>query len=153
PNPTFLSEIPPEEASFYDTSPMLSTLQRLVDFDMINSSKIRLSLGATQVTTGDLVFFDNTRQPIGPHHVLASGSLPPGFPATPVNGELYWDGGVVSNTPLDAIYEDPYQGHTLVFMIDLWNPAGLLPTNMDQVAWRQKQIQYASRSSHSIRMM
>jgi NTE family protein len=153
PNPLLLPEAPTDALSFYDTKPMLATLQRLVDFDLINNGPVRLSLGATQVTTGDLVFFDNTQHPIGAHHVLASGSLPPGFPATRVDGELYWDGGVVSNTPLDAIYEDAHAGHTLVFMIDLWNAVGAPPTNMDQINWRQKQIQYASRTSHAIRTL
>lgn len=76
---------------------------------------------------------------------MASGSLPPGFPAMRIDGELYWDGGCVSNTPLDAILDDEPEGHTLVFMIDLWDARGREPKTMDDVLWRQKQIQYASR--------
>ncbi|WP_051305101.1 patatin-like phospholipase family protein [Chitinilyticum litopenaei] len=150
PSPLLLKDMPTEQASYCNTAPMLDTLQRLADFQLINSKSVRLSLGATRVTTGDLVFFDNQQQQIGPEHVLASGSLPPGFPATEVEGELYWDGGCVSNTPLDAIYEGDEDGHTLVFMIDLWDAHGKAPRNMDEVSWRQKQIQYASRTSHHI---
>jgi NTE family protein len=152
--PTLFQELSAEEASFYDTSPMRSTLNRLVDFDLINQGMTRLSLGATDVSSGQLVFFDNTTgDAIGAEHVLASGSLPPGFSATRVGDKLYWDGGCVSNTPLDAIYHDnETTGRVLVFMIDLWSPSGEPPTNMDLVSWRQKQIQYASRSSHEIKM-
>jgi NTE family protein len=150
PSPVFFSEIPTEYASYCDTAPMLETLKRLVDFNLLNKGAIRLSLGATKVNTGELVFFDNTRDKIGPQHILASGSLPPGFPATRVDNELYWDGGCVSNTPLDAIYEDHTRDNILVFMIDLWGALGEPPMNMDEVNWRQKQIQYASRTSHSI---
>jgi NTE family protein len=151
PSPLLLPQVAPEEASFCDTSPMRATLERLCDFSLINQGQVRLSLGATQVSTGTLVFFDNTRQTLGAEHVLASGSLPPGFPATPVDGELYWDGGCVSNTPLDAIYLDEGDEDLLVFMIDLWGAFGEPPHTMDQVSWRQKQIQYASRTAHSIR--
>lgn len=153
PSPLLLPQMAPEEASFCDTRPMLATLARLCDFAFINQREVRLSLGATHVDTGTLVFFDNTRQVIGPEHVLASGSLPPGFPATRVEGELYWDGGCVSNTPLDALYLDEGNEDLLVFMIDLWGAFGPPPQNMDQVSWRQKQIQYASRTSHSIRAL
>jgi len=152
PSPLMLPEVPPEAASFCDTSPMHATLERLVDFDLINSGPIRISLGVTKVRTGEMVFFSNRNpvQYIGPEHVLASGSLPPGFPATLVDGDWYWDGGCVSNTPLDAIYHDNYPGHTLIFMIDLWSAMGDVPRNMDQVNWRQKQIQYASRTTRAI---
>src|SRR2546423_9132426 len=93
PNPLFLSQVTPETASFCDTSPMRATLQRLANFALINEKKTRLSLGATQVSTGTLVFFDSCREAIRPEHVIASGSLPPGFPATRIDAELYWDGG------------------------------------------------------------
>ncbi|HXH02881.1 MAG TPA: patatin-like phospholipase family protein [Candidatus Competibacteraceae bacterium] len=136
--------------SFYDTGPLRDTLLRLADFGLINSGAVRLSLGATRVTTGELVFFDNTRQSIAPEHVMASGSLPPGFPPTLVEGELYWDGGCVSNTPLQAILDDQPETHTLVFMIDLWDAHGPEPRTMDDVLWRQKQIQYASRTAQHI---
>lgn len=150
PSPLLLDDMEPESASFCDTSPMRATLARLASFDRINGGATRISLGATKLTTGELEFFDNTRQAIGAEHVLASGSLPPGFPATRVGDDLYWDGGCVSNTPLDAIYQDDAPGHTLVFMIDLWDAHGPAPRNMDQVSWRQNQILYSSRTAHHI---
>jgi NTE family protein len=147
-NPFFAPAGPPTQASFYDTSPMLETLRRLVDFDLINAGPARLTLGATDVETGRFVFFDSAKPeggPIGPAHVLASGSLPPGFPPTEIGGRYYWDGGCVSNTPAEAVLADQPPGHTLLFMIDLWNGAGPAPTTMNEVLWRAKQIQYASR--------
>lgn len=138
--------------SFYDTSPLRETLLQLADFDHINQGKVRLSLGATDVETGELVFFDNkkAKKPFGPEHTMASGSLPPGFPACEIDGRFYWDGGCVSNTPLEAVLNDPPPGHTVVFMIDLWSATGAPPTTMNEVLWRAKQIQYASRTAHHI---
>jgi NTE family protein len=136
--------------SFYDTTPLRGTLERLASFDLVNAGPTRLSLGATKVVSGEVVFFDNTHQAIGPEHVMASGSLPPGFPAMVVDGELYWDGGCVSNTPLESVLLDQPAGHTIVFMIDLWAAQGAVPRTMDEVLWRQKQIQYASRTAQHI---
>ena len=149
-NPFLVPRAAPQEVSFYDTTPLLFTLRRFADFSLINSRQIRLSLGATNLATGNLEFFDNHRQTIGPEHVLASGSLPPGFPATDVEGKLYWDGGCVSNTPLDTVVDDPGHPRLLVFLIDLWNPAGPPPETINAVLWRAKQIQYASRTAHDI---
>src|SRR5215471_17026317 len=112
--------------------------------------QIRLSLGATNLATGNLEFFDNHRDTIGPEHVLASGSLPPGFPATEVNGKLYWDGGCVSNTPLDAVVDEPGHPRLVVFVIDLWEAGGPAPQTINAVLWRAKQIQYASRIARHI---
>lgn len=151
PGPWMTPNAGPGAASYYDTSPLRDTLLRLIDFDLINSRRTRISLGATQVRSGELVFFDNERQSLGPEHIMASGSLPPGFPAVEVGGDWYWDGGCVSNTPLDAVLEDRPGARTLVFMIDLWNAEGPAPANLDEVSWRQKQIQYASRTAHHIR--
>lgn len=139
-----------EALSFYTTTPMRSTLQRLVDFDYINSRATRLSLGAARVRDGELVFFDNSRDQIGPEHVLASGSLPPAFPPTRINGELYWDGGCVTNTPLNAILESPPKRDTVIFMIDLFDKSGPEPRSMDDVNWRAKSIQFASRTANNI---
>ena len=94
-----------ETLSFYDDAPLKGTLERLVDFDRINAGPMRLSVGATNLRTGNIVYFDTTTHRIGPAHVLASGSLPPGLPATKIDGEYYWDGGVVSNTPLQWVLE------------------------------------------------
>jgi NTE family protein len=150
PNPYFTPAGAPEATSFYDTTPLRATLERLVDFETLNSGKVRLSLGTTRVRTGSMVFFDNTRGKLTPEHVMASGSLPPGFPAVQVEGELYWDGGCVSNTPLEAILDDDPQERLLIFMIDLWDAHGPAPQTMDEVFWRQKQIQYASRTAQQI---
>lgn len=138
--------------SFYDTSPLRETLRQFADFDVINRGDARLSLGATDVETGGLVFFDSKTavKPLGPEHVMASGSLPPGFPASEIDGRFYWDGGCVSNTPLEAVLNDPPPGHTVVFMIDLWSATGTPPKTMNEVLWRAKQIQYASRTAHHI---
>lgn len=92
-----------QSLSYYDTAPLRETLERLVDFDRINNDGIRLSVGAVNVRTGNFAYFDNRRQKIGPEHIMASGALPPGFPAIEIEGELYWDGGIVSNTPLDYV--------------------------------------------------
>ncbi len=149
-NPFFISNAPSEEVSFYDTTPMLFSLKRFADFGLINKKITRLSLGATNIETGQLEFFDNTKTGIGPEHVLASGSLPPGFPAVRVGSNLYWDGGCVSNTPLDAILADLHHPHLIVFVIDLWDASGKPPRNMNDVFWRMKQIQYASRTANQI---
>lgn len=140
----------PQAVSFYDTRPLRETLEKFVDLDLINEGGIRLSLGAVNVTTGQPVYFDSARQRIGYEHIMASGALPPGFPAVEVEGELYWDGGVLSNTPLDAVLDDEPRVSTLCFMIDLWNPAGKAPQTMDEVLARQKDITYASRSQRHI---
>ena len=152
----FFSPPGPQATSFYDTSPLRSTLQRFVDFDLINAGETRLSLGATDIETGQLVFFANRPSKIGqalkigPEHVMASGALPPGFPPVRIGDRLYWDGGCVSNTPLEAVLEDQPPGHAVVFMIDLWSASGEAPRRMNEVLWREKQIQYASRTSSHI---
>ena len=149
-NPYLRPPAPPQEVSFYDTSPMLETLRRFADFTLINGRAVRLSLGVTEITTGYMQFFDNHRQRIEPEHVLASGSLPPGLPATVVEGELYWDGACVSNSPLDAVVDEPGHPHLVVFLIDLWDASGPPPETITDVLWRAKQIQYASRTAHHV---
>jgi NTE family protein len=149
-NPFLVPQAPPQMVSFYDTTPMLGTLQRFADFDLINRGRARLSLGATNIATGNLEFFDNQRMTIRPEHVLASGSLPPGFAAVPIGNAFYWDGGCVSNTPLDAIVDDPSHPRLVAFVIDLWDAAGTPPRSMNEALWRAKQIQYASRLAHEI---
>lgn len=138
--------------SFYDTTPLHALLDRLTSFELIDAAAIRLSMGATDVQTGELVFFDNTRpkRPIRAEHVMASSALPPGFPAVSVDGRTYWDGGCVSNTPLDAVLQDLPSGHTIVFLIDLWSASGPVPATIDDVLARSKQIQYSTRTSHGI---
>jgi NTE family protein len=132
--------------SFYDTDALKETLAQAVDFDRLNSGATRLSVGATDVETGKLIFFDTHRMAgrLGPAHVVASGSLPPGFPPTVIDGRCYWDGGCVSNSPLEAVRDDTPAGHAVVFVIDLWSASGPAPDTMMAAAWRAKQIRYAS---------
>jgi NTE family protein len=113
--------------SIYDTSALKATLERLVDFDRINAGMTRFSAGAVNVRTGNLVYFDTATHTIRPEHILASGALPPGFPAVEIDGEHYWDGGLVSNTPLQWVIECGARQDTLVFQVDLWSARGRIP--------------------------
>ncbi|RWL48476.1 MAG: patatin-like phospholipase family protein [Mesorhizobium sp.] len=135
-----------EATSYYETKPLQATLERLVDFERINSGEMRFSIGAVNVRTGNLVYFDNTTHVIRPEHVMASGALPPGFPPVEIDGEFYWDGGLISNTPLQWVAESVPRQDTLAFQVDLWNSQGELPRNVAEVATRQKEIQYSSRT-------
>jgi len=136
----------PDKASYYDTAPLRATLERLVDFDRINTGAMRLSVGAVNVGTGNFAYFDTTTHRIRPEHVMASGSLPPGFAATEVDGEYYWDGGLVSNTPLQWVLDCPPRKDTLAFQIDLWSARGALPHDLTEVEVRHKDIVYSSRT-------
>ncbi|MFZ4479266.1 MAG: patatin-like phospholipase family protein [Rhodoferax sp.] len=136
--------------SYCDTSPLKSTLEELVDFDLINSKKVRVSLGAVNVRTGASVYFDNHKIRIKPEHVMASGALPPGFPAVEIDGEHYWDGGIVSNSPLNYVWDEKPLTTALIVMVDLFNAKGDLPLNLDQVGERQKDITYASKQRFSV---
>lgn len=141
---------PVTEVSFYDTSTLKSTLERFVDFDRINAAETRVSVGAVNVQTGNFTYFDNTQGPakgaMRPEHFMASGALPPGFPAVEVQGQYYWDGGLVSNTPLAEILHARPRRNTLTFQVDLWSAKGPLPTNVLDAQERQKDIQYSSRT-------
>jgi len=136
----------PDKASYYDTAPLKATLERLVDFDRINAGGMRFSVGAVNVGTGNFAYFDNTTDRIRPEHVTASGSLPPGFSATEVDGEYYWDGGLVSNTPLEWALDSQPRKDTLAFQIDLWSARGALPHDLTEVDVRHKDIMYSSRT-------
>jgi NTE family protein len=135
-----------EATSFYETKLLKLTLERLVDFDRINSVEMRFTVGAVNVRTGNLVRFDNAERTINPEHVMASGSLPPGFPAVEIEGEHYWDGGLISNTPLQWMFEHGKRQDTLAFQVDLWSARGDFPGDLAEVATRQKEIQYSSRT-------
>ena len=146
-SPPFLN--PPgsaEALSYYDVAPLKVTLERLVDFDRINAGKMRFSVGAVNVRTGNFVYFDSTTHHIGPAHVMASGSLPPGFPATEIDGQHYWDGGIVSNTPLEWVLNSRPRQDTLAFQVDLWNARGELPRDLNEADLRQKEIRFSSRT-------
>jgi NTE family protein len=140
----------PDILSYYDASPLRATLERLVDFDLINSGITRFSVGAVNVRTANLVYFDNTKHDIGPEHIMASGSLPPGLPATEIEGEHYWDGGLVSNTPLEWVLSDAPRQDTLAFQIDLRSASGRLPGNLIEADERQKDIRFSSRTRAAI---
>jgi NTE family protein len=135
-----------QATSFYDTADLKRTLERLVDFERINTGETRLSVGAVNVRTGNFVYFDTATHTIRPEHVMASGALPPGFPAVEIDGEHYWDGGVVSNTPLQWIAESEPRRDTLAFQVDLWSAQGELPRDVFDVITRDKEIRYSSRT-------
>lgn len=136
----------PQAMSFYDTAPLRATLERLVDFDLINSKEVRLSVGAVNVRTGNFAYFDSTEQTIRPEHIMASGALPPGFPPVEIDGEHYWDGGIVSNTPLDYVLEREKNRDLLIFQVDLFSARGPLPASLFEAAEREKDIRYSSRT-------
>jgi len=140
----------PGATSFYDTEPLRRTLERLVDFDRINAGEMRLSVGAVGVRSGNFAYFDNRTHTIAPDHIMASGALPPGFAAVEIDGEPYWDGGLVSNTPLDWVLEESgVREDTLAFQVDLWSARGRAPRSVAEVAARQKEIQFSSRTRAS----
>lgn len=132
--------------SIYDTEQLRQTLLDHVDFDRINHGPVRLSLGAVNVRTGNFAFFDNRDTKITPEHVMASGALPPGFPAVKIGGELYWDGGLVSNTPLGYVLRNGVGVDTVVFQVDLFSAVGPLPQDLEEVEERRKDITYSSRT-------
>jgi NTE family protein len=134
------------QSSYYDTSALRSTLERLVDFDRINSGETRLSVGAVNVATGNFRYFDSARMAIRAEHVMASGALPPGFPAIEIDGEFYWDGGLVSNTPLQYVVEYYPRRSRLIFQVDLFPARGRVPGNLGEVAEREKDVRYSSRT-------
>jgi NTE family protein len=130
--------------SYCDTEPLRGTLEELVDFDRINNGDVRVSLGAVNVRTGESVYFDSATQRLTADHVMASGSLPPGFPPIVIDGEYYWDGGIMSNTPLQHVSED-FRISALIVSVDLFSGKGELPQNLNQVQERMKDIQYQSK--------
>jgi len=146
--PAFLApEGTPEALSVYDTTPLRSTLEELVDFGLINGTqRIRLSVGSVNVRTGNSVYFDSQEQRLEPEHIMASGSLPPGFPPVVIDGEHYWDGGIVSNSPLWYILDQSPQISAMIIQVDLFSARGELPVNLDQVLERAKDIQYSSKT-------
>ena len=134
-----------EHAGYYSTAPLEKTLTELVDFSLIKRNKPRLTVGAAHVETSQMRYFDSRTTEIGVKHVLASGALPPAFPAVHIDGEYYWDGGILSNTPAEAIFDDNPRRNSLVFAVHMWNPVGPAPQTIWEVLHRQKDIQYSSR--------
>ena len=132
--------------SYYDTSPLKDTLERLVDFDRINAREMRFSIAAVNVRTGNFAYFDNAQMTIRSEHVMASSALPPGFPAVEIDGECYWDGGLVSNTPLQYVLESIPRRSRLTFQVDLFHARGRQPTDLEEVSEREKDIRYSSKT-------
>jgi NTE family protein len=146
PPPLFWPSADAEKASYYDNTPLLGTLKRLVDFDRINNGDMRFSVGAVDVCTGNFTYFDTATHRIGVEHVIASGSLPPGFPACKIDGQYYWDGGLISNTPLQWVLDWRPRCDTLALQVDLWSARGMLPKDLIEVEVRHKEILYSSRN-------
>ena len=141
-----------EMASYYDTSALANTLAELVDFRRVNGRKTRLTVGAANVRTSEMRYFDSRDMDLDIRHVMASGALPPAFPAVRMDGDLYWDGGILSNTPVEAVFDDNPRQNSIVFAVHIWNPNGTEPETIWQVMNRQKDIQYSSRAvSHIAR--
>ena len=132
--------------SFYDIAPLRATLERLIDFELLNSKDVRFSVGAANIRKGNSVYFDNRKRRIGPEHIMASAALPPGFPPVEVDGEHYWDGGVLSNTPLEHLLDVHRNENMLVFQVDLFSAQGNPPRNLLDVYERHKDILYSSRT-------
>jgi NTE family protein len=155
PNPAaFLSPHIPlgsESAGYYSVEPLRRTLSELVDFDRLNDGGLRLTVGASNVRTSEMRYFDSRDMPIGLEHVMASGALPPAFPPVRIDGELYWDGGILSNTPVEVVFDDNPRRDAMVFAVHIWNPHGDEPTTIWKVMNRQKDVQYSSRAHAHIK--
>jgi NTE family protein len=139
-----------DAASYYDTTPLRETLSSLIDLAVLNAAHPRLTVGAVNVKSGELRYFDSREGALGLEEVMASGALPPGFPAIRVDGEAYWDGGLYSNTPLEAVLDDNPRRDSLIFGVNVWQPTGHEPDSLWQVMGRQKDIRYASRDDSNI---
>lgn len=146
-------ETTPDQLSYYDTSQLKSTLEAFIDFDRINSTSTRLSLGAVEVCSGEIEYFDSLKCKIGPEHIMASGALPPGFPAIEVDGKYYWDGGLSSNSPATYVLSAQHGSQKLLcFAIHLFDSYGLQPKTIDDVMMRKKDIEFSSRFSKTIQL-
>jgi NTE family protein len=154
PNPTALFGVNHpagvERASYYRTDPLKRTLARLVDFDYLAERHTRLTVGAVNVRTSQLKYFDSSEMDLGPAHVMASGALPPAFPAVCIDGEPYWDGGIYSNTPIEVVLDARPRRNSLIFAVNMWQPSGPEPQTIWQVMGRQKDLQYASRGKSHV---
>jgi NTE family protein len=139
-----------EDAAYYSTAPLQKTVTELVDFNLVNRCTPRLTVGAAHVRTSQMRYFDSRDTELTVKHIMASGALPPAFPAVRIDGELYWDGGILSNTPTEAVFDDDPRKDSLIFAVHLWNPVGAEPTTMAEVLNRHKDVQYSSRMANQI---
>jgi NTE family protein len=149
PNPWLSIPGAQSATSYYDTGPLRETLEDLVDFSMINEKAVRFSVGAVNVLSGNFVYFDNATEIIGPEHVMASGALPPALPMVKIGTDHFWDGGIVSNTPLQHLLDQDDRINTLIFQIDLFSARGMLPRDLEDVMARHKDIMYSSRTRYN----
>jgi NTE family protein len=141
-----------EKAGYYSTAPLEATLNELVDCSLLNRCKPRLTVGVASVRTSEMRYFDARETEITVPHIMASGALPPAFPAIHIGNDYFWDGGILSNTPTEAIFDDNPRRNSLIFAVHMWNPTGDAPETMWEVLHRQKDIQYSSRvASHIVR--
>jgi NTE family protein len=143
--PMLASPGTPGALSFYDSAPLAATLDALVDWDLLNDGPVRLSVGAVEIESGNFHYFDNRRERLDARHIMASGALPPGLPPVEIDGKLWWDGGLVSNTPLGHVV-DSQSGDLLVFQVDLFSASDVLPRTIMDVFAREKEIRYSSRT-------
>lgn len=132
--------------SVYDTKPLEETLGELVDFDFLNDKGPRISIGAVDIETGNFAYFDSRKTRIDVRHIMASGALPPGFPPVEIDGRFYWDGGLVSNTPLQYVMENADVDPLCIFQVDLFSARGEIPENLADVQQREKDIRFSSRT-------
>jgi NTE family protein len=144
------ADLGPDKASYYSAEPLRNSLRELVSLDWLNKNAPRITVGATNVKLGEMRYFDSRDRLVGLEHILASGALPPALPPVEVDGEYYWDGGVVSNTPLEAVFDDEMRQSGLVFTVQVWNRRGDIPQSILQVLNREKDIHYASRTESQI---
>lgn len=155
PNPlAFLGQhirLAPDAAGHYSTAPLQATLRDLIDFDRLDSNATRLTVGAANVRTAAMRYFDSRDETLDVRHVLASGALPPAFPAVRIGDDLYWDGGILSNTPVEAVFDDNPRRNSLIFAVHIWNPTGPEPESIWEVMSRRKDLQYSSRAINHIR--
>jgi NTE family protein len=134
-----------EKAAYYSTDPLRNTLSELIDIDYLNSKKVRFTVGAVNANSGEMRYFDSHKEIIELDHILASGALPPAFPAIRIDGEPYWDGGIFSNTPIEAVLDDTPRKSSIIFSVQLWNPISAEPKTINEVLSKQKDIQFSSR--------
>ncbi|MGU7778983.1 patatin-like phospholipase family protein [Burkholderia sp. PU8-34] len=145
-----LARLGVDRASYYMIAPLRDTLVSLVDFDLLNAGRPRVTVGAVNACTGAMRYFDSRDQRLTVEHIMSSGALPPAFPAVRIDGEPYWDGGVYSNTPVEVVLDDKPRRSAVIFSVQMWNPVGPEPESIWQVSERQKDIQYASRTDSHI---
>jgi NTE family protein len=144
------AKMAPSEAGYYSIAPLKETLADLIDFDLVAKGLTRLTVGAADICTSEIVYFDSRAIALDLRHILASGALPPAFPAVEIDGRHYWDGGILSNTPVEVVFDDNPRRNSIVYSVHIWNPDGPAPETMWQVESRRKDIQYSSRSATHI---